>query len=464
MKLSIQKRWTILILFSIFLFLILQVCFFFILKKSFFFSSILGFFITAFISHFLNRQLIQAIDGLLKKILQFIETHLRSKIEIKSNKELYLLSKHIEQIELQIKNKTQEISRKEDYLKAILKGMVEGVLVIDERGKVILVNDAFKKLLSLPSDVSYRTPLEIIRNVQLEEAVKEVLQKGGNFSFELNLPSPLGKTFDVNISKISSFDIDPKVEKEGSHGVIVVFHDITRLKKLEKIRQDFVANVSHELRTPLTTIKGYAETLLEGALNEEVAHQFVQIIKKHSDRLEKIVEDLLMLSKIESKEFQWNMESILVSELITEALSYLNESFKKKNITVSIAPIPPNLWIYGDRQYLEQVLFNLLDNAIKYGREGGTVTISARLIDQKEAEIAVKDDGIGIPREDLSRIFERFYRVDKGRSRELGGTGLGLSIVKHIVQAHGGRIWAESQIGKGSTFYFTLPILMKSGS
>jgi two-component system phosphate regulon sensor histidine kinase PhoR len=250
-------------------------------------------------------------------------------------------------------------------------------------------------------------------------------------------------------------------EDEGRRGVIAVFHDITRLKELEKIRRDFVANVSHELRTPLTTIKGYAETLLEGALKEEVASQFVQVIKRHSDRLEKIVEDLLILSKIESKEFQLKMESLSVSDLIGDVLDFIKEPLNKKKISVSVGELPPTLLVYGDRQYLEQVLINILDNAIKYGHEGGRMIISATERGQREVEISVKDDGIGIPKEDLLRVFERFYRVDKGRSHELGGTGLGLSIVKHIVQAHGGRIWVESQLGEGSTFYFTLPIPRK---
>jgi two-component system phosphate regulon sensor histidine kinase PhoR len=218
-----------------------------------------------------------------------------------------------------------------------------------------------------------------------------------------------------------------------------------------------VANVSHELRTPLTTIKGYAETLLEGALKEEVASQFVQVIKRHSDRLEKIVEDLLILSKIESKEFQLKMESLSVSDLIGDVLDFLKEPLNKRKMSVSVGELPPTLLVFGDRQYLEQVLMNILDNAIKYGREKGTITISTTERDQREVEISVKDDGIGIPKEDLSRVFERFYRVDKGRSHELGGTGLGLSIVKHIVQAHGGKVWADSQLGEGSTFYITLP-------
>jgi len=218
-----------------------------------------------------------------------------------------------------------------------------------------------------------------------------------------------------------------------------------------------VANVSHELRTPLTTIKGYAETLLEGAIKEDVAFQFVQVIKKHTDRLTKIVEDLLMLSKIESKEFQLQIKVISIRELIDDVFDFVKEPAEKKRISISQNEIPSSMSVEADRNYLEQVLINLLDNAIKYSPEGGTITISAIEKDPKEIQFSIKDNGIGIPREDLPRIFERFYRVDKGRSQELGGTGLGLSIVKHLVQAHGGKVWVDSQLGKGSAFYFTLP-------
>jgi len=228
------------------------------------------------------------------------------------------------------------------------------------------------------------------------------------------------------------------------------------LKELEKVRQDFVANVSHELRTPLTTIKGYAETLLGGALKEEVAFQFVQVIKRQSDRLTKIVEDLLALSKIELKEFQLKIEILPFYELVEDVLRYIQEAAEKKKISISFELLTP-LTVKADRNYLEQILINLIDNAIKYGKEGGKITVSAVQRNQSEVEVSVSDNGIGIPKEDLPRIFERFYRVDKGRSQELGGTGLGLSIVKHLVQAHGGNVWAESQPGQGSTFYFTIP-------
>jgi two-component system phosphate regulon sensor histidine kinase PhoR len=218
-----------------------------------------------------------------------------------------------------------------------------------------------------------------------------------------------------------------------------------------------VANVSHELRTPLTTIKGYTETLLEGAMKEEVAPQFLQVIQKHADRLTKIVEDLLMLSKVESKEFYLKWERLPLSELIDDVLDFVKEAAEKKKISISRSIILSSLEVIGDRIYLEQVFINLMDNAIKYTHETGEISISALEKEQGEIQVMIKDNGIGIPKEDLSRIFERFYRVDKGRSQELSGTGLGLSIVKHIIQAHGGRVWADSKLGEGSTFYIALP-------
>ncbi len=458
MKLRVQLWWISIISFSLLVFLFIQGFLFLLLKKSFFISSLLGFLISFWMTYFLIKHITQPIEEVLSKILKIIKSYSRSSIKIKSIREFHTLAREIEKVEIQLKNRFEEISRETDYLNAVLKGMGEGVLVVDESGKIILANDALKRVLSLPSDVSSRRPLEIIRNARLEEAIRETLQKEDNLSFELNLPLPVGKTFEVNIVRIPSTEKSNE-EKKGFNGVIAVFHDITRLKELEKIRQDFIANVSHELRTPLSAIRGYAETLLEEGLKNDVAQRFLQIIKKHSDRLEKIVDDLLLLSKMESQEFQWNKDSIFVSDLISGVLEFLGDSFEKKNITVSIPSFPSNLKVYGDRQYLEQVLFNLLDNAIKYGRENGTIKISVVKTDEKEVKISVTDDGIGISQEDISRIFERFYRVDKGRSRELGGTGLGLSIVKHIVQAHGGRVWVESTLGKGSTFHFTLPII-----
>ncbi len=457
MRLRFRGKLGLFFIFLFLFFLLVQSYLIYSLKKSFLFSSLLSFLIVLPLAYLILKFVTQPIQAVTDLANRVASGRLDQGVPAESDDELGRLSKAINEMSLQLQNKIEEISREKDYLQTLLRGIMEGVLVVDARGRILMVNNALRQLLSLPPHVEDRTPLEIIRNAELERTLRQVLQDGENTTLELTLPAPEGKTFEVNVVSISPSPAGMLKEDEGRRGVIAVFHDITRLKELEKIRRDFVANVSHELRTPLTTIKGYAETLLEGALKEDVASHFVQVIKRHSDRLEKIVEDLLILSRIESKEFQLKMEPLSASDLIGDVLDFIKEPLNKKKISVSVDEIPPTLLVFGDRQYLEQVFTNILDNAIKYGHERGRIVISATERDQREVEISVKDDGIGIPKEDLLRVFERFYRVDKGRSHDLGGTGLGLSIVKHIVQAHGGRIWVESQLGEGSTFYFTLP-------
>jgi two-component system phosphate regulon sensor histidine kinase PhoR len=424
------------------------------LKRSLLLSSLIGLLIILPLAYFYARFLTQPIIEITRKAIQVASGSVHPRVQVTQDDELGRLSKAIDEMEIQLRKNIEEISKEKDYLQTILRGMVEGVLVVDGRGRILTVNDALRILLSIPSEVTDRMPLELIRNAELEDAIRKVILDGESTAFELSLPSSGGKTFEVNVVGILP---SPEEASKEMRGAIAVFHDITRLKELEKIRQDFVANVSHELRTPLTTIKGYAETLLDGALKEDVALQFVSVIKRHTDRLTKIVEDLLTLSTIESKEFHLKKERLSISELIRDAVDFVKEAADKKKISISEKETTSSLMVEADRNYLEQVLVNLLDNAIKYGREGGEIEISTAEKDQKEIEISVRDNGMGIPREDLPRVFERFYRVDKGRSQALGGTGLGLSIVKHIVQAHAGRVWAESQLGEGSTFYFTLP-------
>ncbi len=443
--------------FVLLFFLFVQGYLIYSLKKPFLLASALSFFIVIISGYILLKIVTQPVGDLVDTLKRLTAGPFKKEAQVHSRDELSHLARAISELEIQLRNKIDEISKERDYLQTVLKGMAEGVLVVDERGRILLTNDALQQLLSLPSNVANRTPLEIIRNAELEEAIRKVIREGNSISFELNLPLPLGKAFEVNVVGILPSPEEIESGDEGIRGVIAVFHDITRLKELEKIRQDFVANVSHELRTPLTTIKGYAETLLEGALKEEVAPQFVQVIKRHSDRLTKIVEDLLALSRIESEEFQLTFEKISLTELIDDVFDFIKEAADKKKITITKGSIPSSSVIEGDRNYLEQILINLLDNAVKYGREGGEITIAIVEKNQKEVQFSIKDNGVGIPKEDIPRIFERFYRVDKGRSQDLGGTGLGLSIVKHLVQAHGGKVWAESQLEKGSTFYFTMP-------
>jgi two-component system phosphate regulon sensor histidine kinase PhoR len=457
MKLRLQWKWMVLLISFLLPLLIIQGYLFYFLKKPLLLSSLLSFVMLIPLAYFLARSLAHPILEAAQKAIQLVSNTFGREVQVNSKDEVGSLSKAIGEMGNQLRNKIEEISKEKEYLQTILKGMMEGILVVDGRGRILMVNDALQKILSLSSEVVDKPPLEAIRNTELEEAIRKAIHEGKNSAFELTFPLSGGKTLEVNVVGIPPSPEEIGKESEKIKGAIAVFHDISRLKELEKVRQDFVANVSHELRTPLTTIKGYTETLLEGALKEEVAPQFLQVIQKHADRLTKIVEDLLALSKIESKEFYLKWEHFPLSDLIDDVSDFIKEAAQKKKISISRSIIPSSLEGTGDRSYLEQVFINLLDNAVKYTPEGGEISISAFENEQREIQVLIQDNGIGIPKEDLSRIFERFYRVDKGRSQELGGTGLGLSIVKHLVQAHGGRVWVESHLGKGSIFHFTLP-------
>ncbi len=457
MSLSFRRKWMVSFFFLLLFLFLLQGYLLYVVKKSFFSSSLISLAVTLSLGYIFLKVLTQPIQRMREMAKRLDTGSLEREIQIYSKDEWGELAKAVEEMRIRLRKKIEEVSRERDYLKTILRGMIEGVLVVDERGRILMVNDALRKILSLSSEVVDKAPLEAIRNAELEEAIRDAIQEGKNSAFELTFPLSGGKIIEVNVVGISPPLEETEKQGDKTKGAIAVFHDISRLKELERVRQDFVANVSHELRTPLTTIKGYTETLLDGAMREDVAPQFLQVIQKHADRLTKIVEDLLMLSKIESKEFYLKQEHLRLSNLIDDVSDFVKGAAEKKEISISRSITPPSLEVTGDRSYLEQVFINLLDNAIKYTPEGGRVTISAVEKDQREIQFSIEDNGIGIPREDIPRIFERFYRVDKGRSQELGGTGLGLSIVKHLVQAHGGRVWVESQLGKGSTFYFTVP-------
>jgi len=324
---------------------------YFSMKVPWFWSSLLGLLPVSFFAYLMFRNLAYPIRRMTEVVRGLTTDH-----QIKGiypYDELGDLSRIIDEIANQLRKKIAEVSEDKEYLQTILKGMMEGVLVVDEKKRIKMMNEALRSLLSVSPDVADKTPLEVIRNADLESSIQRVLQTGKSEAFEMEVPAAGDKTFEVNVVAISS------ASKESIRkvlGAITVFHDITRLKRLEKIRQDFVANVSHELRTPLTTIKGYAETLLDGALKEDVAFQFVQVIKRHADRLTKIVEDLLTLSKIESREFNLKPERLSVSELIDGTLDVIKEEADKKGVSISWSESTPSLSIFGDRKGLEQVL------------------------------------------------------------------------------------------------------------
>jgi two-component system phosphate regulon sensor histidine kinase PhoR len=331
----------------------------------------------------------------------------------------------------------------------LFNSMLEGLLLLDRSRRIYLANRAFKNLFGVKTELRVKTVREVLRLHELAELVERAEADKQVFDYELKVPELNERWLQVNAAVISN----SAGEREGT---ILVFHDLTRLKQLERTREEFVANVSHELRTPLSLIKGYVETLLDGARdNPDVSKHFLRIIARNTERLDLLIQDLLTISALESGRVQLKLHPVSLRAMAEKVFADLRSRADSRNITLKNDL--PDLTANADEGRLEQVFANLVDNAIKYGRPQGSVVIGGKNLNSDKIELFIQDDGPGIPAESLDRVFERFYRVDKARSREQGGTGLGLSIVKHIVQNHGGEVWAKSEAGKGATFFFTLP-------
>jgi two-component system phosphate regulon sensor histidine kinase PhoR len=332
---------------------------------------------------------------------------------------------------------------------AILGSMVEGVAVVSGAERLVFANQSFAEILDLDLPPKSGSALvEIVRQTDLIEAVRKVLAGEHRVESEIVTGTLRQHFFAATVGAVRAGE---------TYGAVVVLHDITELRRLERVRRDFVANVSHEFRTPLTAIQGFAETLLAGAMDDpQNRERFLEIIVEHSRRLARLTEDLLKLSKMDADRLELEIRRVSVSQLIESCIETAQHRATEKEIAISVKPISvPD--IAGDRRRLAEVLQNLLDNALQYTLSRGEIVVSAEARDG-EVVFTVADTGIGIPKADQSRIFERFYRVDAARSRELGGTGLGLSIAKHIAEVHGGRIWVDSEIGRGSRFHFTVPV------
>jgi len=332
---------------------------------------------------------------------------------------------------------------------ALFNSMVEGLLLLDDAGRIVLANHAFASLFGVTRDVRSQTIIEALRLHELTDLVEFLGTQRQVSGYELKLGGANERWLQVNGAAISNGG-------GQRYGTILVFHELTRLKQLESARKEFVANVSHELRTPLSLIKGYVETLLDGAKdNEDVCVRFLQTIDRNAERLKLLIEDLLTISELESGRVKMNLQPIGLRTITDKVFADFKSRAEERR--VKLVNEAPDLRARADTNRLEQVLGNLVDNAIKYGRSDGRVTVGGTSAPGGQVEMFVKDDGPGIPPEALERVFERFYRVDKARSREQGGTGLGLSIVKHIVLSHQGRVWAKSEAGRGASFHFTLP-------
>ncbi|HKE62711.1 MAG TPA: ATP-binding protein [Nitrospira sp.] len=417
-----------------------------------------AFLIAVGLSIWLARSLTKPLSDMATAARQLAAGDHSVRIQTRSRDEVGLLADTLNHMTDELRSKIEELSEDRAQLLAMLTSMVEGVMVLDYKGRILQVNPALELMFGVTrAEARGRQFAEVFGHSELNALVSTVLATRTGQEDEIIL-TPSGRCLDVEASVAGG-------EQDNEACAVLVFHDITELRRLENIRKDFVANVSHELRTPLTSIKGYVEALLDGGKDDPATSvRFLDIILKQSDRLNLILEDLLQLSKIESGQVQFKQEPLHLGSVVERTIAMIKPLADKKQHRLS-AQIAPNLpLITGDEERLVQVLANLLDNAIKYTPEGGQITVAARRMPLAQAdvrrnsvELAVTDTGIGIPEQDRPRVFERFYRVDKARSRELGGTGLGLAIVRHIVEGHGGQIWVEGNVPTGSRFVVRLP-------
>jgi two-component system phosphate regulon sensor histidine kinase PhoR len=347
----------------------------------------------------------------------------------------------------------RQIADRESGTQAILGAMEDGVLVVDARSRITLMNSTFQKLFDL-RDPAVDVPLvEAVRHATLDQLIAETLETGEATRSELSVTD--SRTHSERHIEVSAVPI--KRADDEMPGAVVLFHDITELKQVDQVRREFVANVSHELRTPLSILRGYIEVLLDEpeTPREELA-RILSIMERHSKRLQRLVHDLLSLAQLESSGATLEVSSVRVDELFNNLIRDWKEKLAAKNLKVIVDLTPEALTLHADGTRLEEALYNLLDNAVKFSLENGEIYLRATRLGS-DMVLSVSDNGLGIGKEHLSRIFERFYRADKARSRELGGTGLGLAIVKHVAQLHGGRVEAESELGNGTTIRVILP-------
>jgi len=353
----------------------------------------------------------------------------------------------------------RSLSGERNRSSAILRSMVEGVAVIDAQERLVFFNRAFSEILNLePASIEGRAIIEVVRNSDLLSLMRRALGGEEGLRTDMAVGIVQQRTFSVTATPVQAMDANPPGAGGKLSGAVVVLHDVTELRRLERVRQDFVANVSHEFKTPLTAIQGFAETLLAGALEDpEHNRRFLEIIRDHAARLAALTNDLLKLARIEAGKLEVEFGPVNLLEIVERCAETTLLKASRKQIALE-ADVPQGFpAVRGDAGLLHEVLQNLLDNAVQYTPAGGRIRVSASA-GAREAVVTVEDTGIGIPLADQERIFERFYRVDAGRSREAGGTGLGLSIARHIIEAHGGRLWVESEVGHGSKFSFSLSL------
>ncbi|MEN6534732.1 MAG: ATP-binding protein [Bryobacteraceae bacterium] len=401
------------------------------------------------LGYFFSRMFTRRIHKLQRFAEGLVEARFTDRLEPAPEDELGSLARALNKMAGQMQDLVARLSSESARREAILSSMVEGVLAVDQELCVTFCNESFAGAVGAQMPVPERLPvLELVRDPEFLDLLTRVLVTGATQKRRLQLSAAGDRTYEIQAAPL---------EVRSRRGAIAILHDVTDLERLERVRKDFVANVSHELRTPLAAIQGYTETLLDGAIDDrENSRRFLEVIKTHTVRLGRITSDLLALSELESGKSIPPPERVSIRAAVESALSSVEPEARLRQIKVHAVNLPDD-FIMGNRVRVEEALVNLLDNAAKFNRPGGEVWVEAGRTPDGKVQVTVIDDGIGIPSEDLPRIFERFYRVDKARSREVGGTGLGLAIVKHIVERMGGSVNVESQLGKGSRFTLVFP-------
>ena len=416
-------------------------------QKDFLKTGLFGIGLALIVALISVRRVIRPLEDLMNRVRQMTATIGEGAAD---PDEFHQLAGTIDGLTTQIAGKVSELSREKSQLEAILTALLEGVIAVDHRSRILFLNPAAERLFGVQGkDIEGRRFVEALRHSMLTDVLSESLNQRKLITREISVHTPLERLLRVHARPVDYGD--------GASGVLAALYDVSEIRRLERVRQEFVANVSHELKTPLTSIKGFVETLLDGALDDPLHNRdFLETIQEQTHRLMRLIDDILDLSAIEARRVTYRFETVPVRDVIERLFNALEPQAKTQNIRLIMtlpADLPP---ARADREKLAQILLNLIDNAIKFNTPNGQVSVQANRLEDR-TEISVSDTGPGIPADDLPRVFERFYRGDKSHSQTVPGTGLGLSIVKHLVEAHGGTVVVESQLGQGATFRFTLP-------
>ncbi|TXK84182.1 two-component system histidine kinase PnpS [Paenibacillus sp. N3.4] len=420
---------------------------------------VLLFLIAGIVSYRIAKGITRPIEKMTKVAQQITNMNYESRVPSYRNDEVGQLGQAINRMSESLQQQMERIQENERRLQGVMENMMSGIMMIDRDERIMLLNPSAEYILGFSSqELLGKKYNEAKQQYEFTQLIQECIESRDPIRDEMIFYYPAERILDISLNPIAH-------EDEEWSGVLIVIHDITAVRRLERMRSEFVANVSHELKTPIAAVKGFAETLLAGALNDkETAVSFLQIIFDESERLNRLIGDILELSKIESKRIPMNFSPIYLPEFLDRSLNVLRKEAEKKHIELSMQ-VDDDIYIEADEDRLRQIFINLLSNGISYTQEGGKVKVRVEPLDMnvdgdyERLRIIVSDTGIGIPKKDLPRIFERFYRVDKARSRSSGGTGLGLSIVKHLVEMHKGTIRVDSELGIGTKFTIELPVI-----